>query len=212
MVASHVLTFTNQLVKPGAGQGSPLRVAPGVPLGMGGGDPEPCTERYWSKLLHAWGGSPTSRWPFHRHRLQPCPTTAAATGPTTNTLGPRAKGTGRTRNSSTRGWRGSGNSWLAPPRRYGVGSGGEAAVVVAAAGEGQGTCGQCTRWRASCSTCSGRLPVIMQRQVLQSCTESVIDVGWCLSFSSSTEFFLVVNRDRYPQLRFSTWVSGVAVH
>ena len=30
-------------MKPGAGQGSPLRVAPGVPLGMGG-DPEPCTE------------------------------------------------------------------------------------------------------------------------------------------------------------------------
>ena len=27
--------------------------------------------------------------------------------------------------------------------------------------------------------------------------------GWCLSFSSSTEFFLVVKRDRYPQLRFS---------
>ena len=43
-------------MKPGAGQGSPLRVAPGVPLGMGGGDPEPCTERYWSKLLHAWAG------------------------------------------------------------------------------------------------------------------------------------------------------------
>ena len=37
-----------------------------------------------------------------------------------------------------------------------------AAAVVAAAWEGQGTCGQCTRWRASCSTCSGRLPVIMQ--------------------------------------------------
>ena len=37
--------------------------------------------------------------------------------------------------------------------------------------------------------------------------------GWCLSFSSSTEFFLVVNRDRYPQLRyFSVWVSGVAVY
>ena len=30
--------------KPGASQGSPLRVAPGVPLGMGG-DSEPCTER-----------------------------------------------------------------------------------------------------------------------------------------------------------------------
>ena len=28
--------------KPGASQGSPLRVAPGVPLGIGG-DPEPCT-------------------------------------------------------------------------------------------------------------------------------------------------------------------------
>ena len=27
--------------------------------------------------------------------------------------------------------------------------------------------------------------------------------GWCLRFSSSTVFFLVVNRDRYPQLRFS---------
>ena len=26
--------------------------------------------------------------------------------------------------------------------------------------------------------------------------------GWCLSFSSTTEFFLVVNRDRYPQLWF----------
>ena len=47
----------------------------------------------------------------------------------------------------------------------------------AAAREGQGTCGQCTRWRASCSTCSGRLPVIMQRQVPQSCTNPVIDVG-----------------------------------
>ena len=73
---------------------------------------------------------------------------------------------------------------------------------MAAAGEGQGTCGQCTRWRASCSTCSGRLSVIMQRQVLQSCTESVTTSGWCLSFSSSTEFFLVVNRDRYPQFSF----------
>ena len=37
-----------------ASQGSPLRVTQGVPLGMGG-DPEPCTERYWSKLLHVLG-------------------------------------------------------------------------------------------------------------------------------------------------------------
>ena len=60
-------------------------------------------------------------------------------------------------------------------------------------------CGQCTRWRASCSTCSGR-PV----QILLSTS------GWCLSFSSLTEcFFLVVNRDRYPQLLCSSaWVSG----
>ena len=36
------------------------------------------------------------------------------------------------------------------------------------------------------ATCSGRLPVIMQRQVLQSCTESATTSGWCLSFSSST--------------------------
>ena len=34
----------------------------------------------------------------------------------------------------------------------------------------------------SCSTCSGRHPVIMQRQVLQSCTESATTSGWCLSF------------------------------
>ena len=33
--------------------------------------------------------------------------------------------------------------------------------------------------------------------------------GWCLRFSSSTEFFLVVNRDRYPQFAlFLAWVSG----
>ena len=160
-------------MKPGAGQGSPLRVAPGVPLGMGGGDPEPCTERYWSKLLHAWGGSPTSRWPFHRLCLQDVRAgQPLARGPC-NTSGPRAKGTGRTRNLKHSWLAWEWDSWLAPPGRYGVGSGGEAAVVVAAAGEGQGTCGQCTRWRASCSTCSGRLPVIMQRQVLQSCTESV---------------------------------------
>ena len=38
------------------------------------------------------------------------------------------------------------------------------------------------------ATCSGRLPVIMQRQVLQSCTESATTSGWCLSFSSSTEW------------------------
>ena len=38
---------SNLAGKRGASQGSPLRVAPGVPLGMGG-DPEPCTERYWS--------------------------------------------------------------------------------------------------------------------------------------------------------------------
>ena len=58
------------LGKPGAGQGSPLRVAPGVPLGMGG-DPEPCTERYWSILLHRLGQrSRTPRLPNHRLRLQ----------------------------------------------------------------------------------------------------------------------------------------------
>ena len=64
---------------------------------------------------------------------------------------------------------------------------------------GAGYVGQCTRQHASCCTCSGRLPVIMQRQVLQSCTESFTTSVCCLSFSSSTEcFFLVVNRDRYP--------------
>ena len=31
-------------------------------------------------------------------------------------------------------------------------------------GRGRGTCGQCTRWRASRSTCFGRLPVIMQHK------------------------------------------------
>ena len=36
--------------KRGASQGSPLRVAPGVPLGVGG-DPEPCTERYGQHIL-----------------------------------------------------------------------------------------------------------------------------------------------------------------
>ena len=42
------------------------------------------------------------------------------------------------------GRRGAGGCWVA--------------AAVAAAGETQGTFGQCTRWRASCSTCSGRLP------------------------------------------------------
>ena len=32
------------------------------------------------------------------------------------------------------------------------------------------------------ATCSGRLPVIMQQPVLQSCTESATTSGWCLSF------------------------------
>ena len=83
-------------------------------------------------------------------------------------------------------------------------------VVVAAAGEEQGTCGQCTRWRASCSMCSGCLLVIMQRQVLQSCRESVIDVGVVplLQFIDRV-FFLVVNRDRYSQLRFFSLGFGV---
>ena len=36
------------------------------------------------------------------------------------------------------------------------------------------------------ATCRGRLPVIMQRQVLQSCSESAMTSGWCLSLSSST--------------------------
>ena len=57
--------------------------------------------------------------------------------------------------------------WTAAGRR---GAGGcWVAAAVAAAGEGQDT------WSASCSTCSGRLAVIMQRQVLQSCIDSVID-------------------------------------
>ena len=55
-------------MKPGAGQGSPLRVAPGVPLGMGG-DPEPCTERYDGHYYIVWGRCPTSRLPSHGHRL-----------------------------------------------------------------------------------------------------------------------------------------------
>ena len=43
--------------------------------------------------------------------------------------------------------------WTAAGRR-GAGGGWVAAAVVAA-GEGRGTCGLCTRWRASCSTCRG---------------------------------------------------------
>ena len=56
----------------------------------------------------------------------------------------------------------------------GAGGGGVVAAV-AAAGEEQARCGQCMRWRASCRVPlgGGRLPVIMQRQVLQSCTDPV---------------------------------------
>ena len=134
---------------------------------------------------------PSPRLPFHRLCLQD----ARAGQPH---AGSHAVPRGR---AAAAGWRGSG--LVAPPGRYGGGSGGEAAVVVAVAGEGQGTCGQCTRWRVSCSTCSGRLPVIMQRQGSAVLYRVSLTSGWCLSSSSSTEFFLVVNRDRYPQLRFS---------
>ena len=53
----------------------------------------------------------------------------------------------------------------------------------------------------------------MQRQVLVSCNVSVIDVGVVpqLQFLDRL-FFLVVNRDRYPQLWFFSRVLGVAVH
>ena len=140
-------------------------------------------KRYWSIKLHVQGGSPTSRWPFHRLCLQDARADQSHAG---SHAIPRGR-------AAAAGWRGSG--LFAPQDDI------EEALVLAAAGEGQRTCGQCTRWRASCSTCSGRLPVIMQRQVLQYCTESVTTSGWCLSFSSSTEcFFLVVNRNRYPQL------------
>ena len=49
---------------------------------------------------------------------------------------------------------------------------------------------RCRRWWGRCGGggggggavgCCGRLPVIMQRQVLQSCTESAMTSGWCLS-------------------------------
>ena len=46
-------------------------------------------------------------------------------------------------------------------------------VAVVAAGEGR------------CDVGCGRLPVILQRQVLQSCVDSL---EWCLSFNSSTEW------------------------
>ena len=57
------------------------------------------------------------------------------------------------------------------------------------------------QWTSSCdhaATCSAVLYRISY------------DVGWCLSFSSSTEcFFLFVNIDRYPQLlSFPAWVRG----
>ena len=44
------------------------------------------------------------------------------------------------------------------------------------------------RSRVRVATCIRRLLVIMQRQVLQSCTDSAVTSGWCLSLSSSTEW------------------------
>ena len=71
--------------------------------------------------------------------------------------------------------------------------------------------GQCTRWCASCSTCIGRLLVIMQRQILQSCTDSVIDVGVVLQLQFIDRVFLPRCEQRQVPC-FSAWVSGVAVH
>ena len=44
-------------MKPGVGQGSPLGVAPGVPLGMGG-DPEPCTDDTVTNFFPCLGRRP----------------------------------------------------------------------------------------------------------------------------------------------------------
>ena len=49
------------------------------------------------------------------------------------------------------------------------------------------------RWASSCDHAATSSAVLYRISLTS---------GWCLSFSSSTEFFLVVNRDRYPQLRF----------
>ena len=57
-IPTHVEDMTG---KRGASQGSPLRVAPGVPLGMGG-DPEPCTERLVN-ITSLWGSTRASRTP-----------------------------------------------------------------------------------------------------------------------------------------------------
>ena len=83
-------------MKPGAGQG--VTVA---------GGPMPCTERYWSKLLHRLGQrSRTPRLPNHRLRLQD----ARAGQPHAETHAiPRGR-------AAAAGWRGSGT--VAPPGRY----------------------------------------------------------------------------------------------
>ena len=83
-------------------------------------------------------------------------------------------------------------------------------------GGGRGGAGQVwTVYEMACFFClvplgSGRYLVIIQRQVLQSCAESAIDVGVVpqLQFIDRV-FFLVVNRDRYPQFRFFSLGFGV---
>ena len=103
--------------------------------------------------------------------------------------------------------------WLAWQRRCVLGGGGGGVVAaVAAAGEGLVRCGQCTRWRASCPVPhgGGRLPVILHRQVLHSGTDPLKRRGGAsASVHRQSVLFLVVNRDRYPQVAF---MSGLWEH
>ena len=181
-------------MKPGAGQGSPLRVAP-CPVQSDTG------QNYYI----VWGGSPTSRWPFHRLCFQDARAGQRTLGAHAIPREPAGRGT-----SSTRGWRGSGTIGL---RR-------QDDMEVALAVRRRWWWRRQGRGRVRVATYRGRLPVIMQRQVLQSCVDPL---GWCPQFQFIDRvggvrdgvllvLSSVVHRDRYPQCFLFFLVVVVAVH
>ena len=76
--------------------------------------------------------------------------------------------------------------------RFGGGGGGR--VRVDRVRDGVLLVPRAVQWTSSCDHAETSSAVLYRISLTS---------GWCLSFSSSTEFFLVVKRDRYPQLRFS---------
>ena len=168
-------------MKPGAGQGSPLRVAPSSVQSDTG------QNYYMPGVGRLRLDGRFTDFAFKMLVLGSRSLGAHAIPRGHERREPAGRGT-----SSTRGWRGSGNVGLRLQDDM------ELALAVRRRWCGGGRGGAGYVWTVYEMACFlfhvATSSAVLLRVSLTS--------GWCLSFSSSTEFFLVVNRDRYPQLRF----------